>query len=382
MIRSLFTYLPFVAFILVMLGFVFPTCRALQLRSRTQAAWALVILAACSKFLFFRLLGGDEFNPDLPMAAIWVWNWMYSGAMILLVLSILHLLVPRRFRLQGKVKLILLPVLAWTLSARGVWNGVKIPDVKEIEVDCPALPAALDGYRILQLADIHVSASAPRWRTEALVAKANAAGADLIVCTGDIVDGDPAQRRADVEPLKDLKARDGVWFCTGNHEFYNDWDAWRVLYDEWGIRFLHNECVFPHEGLALGGVDDYQVRSALSGGYAWPDAKQAFSAATNGEYRVLLQHRPEGVGANVFHGVRFQLSGHTHGGVMPLLNFLVSWHNDGFVRGLYRISDDGAASGPAGRLYVSPGCGQWASFPIRFFDDPEISVLVLRRKPE
>ena len=55
-------------------------------------------------------------------------------------------------------------------------------------------------------------------------------------------------------------------------------------------------------------------------------------------------------------------------------------HNNGFVRGLYRISDDGSASGQAGRLYVSPGCGQWAGFPIRFFNASEISVLVLRQK--
>ena len=64
---------------------------------------------------------------------------------------------------------------------------------------------------------------------------------------------------------------------------------------------------------------------------------------------------------------------------MPGLNLLVSWHNDGFVRGLYRISDDAAGSGQAGRLYVSPGCGQWSGFPIRFFDDSEISVITLRQ---
>ena len=61
---------------------------------------------------------------------------------------------------------------------------------------------------------------------------------------------------------------------------------------------------------------------------------------------------------------------------MPLLNLLVAWHNNGFVRGLYRVPDDGSGSG---RLYVSPGCGQWAGFPIRFFDDPEITVITLRR---
>ena len=374
MFRAIFICLPLVAFVFVMLGFVFPSCRALQLRSRTQAAWSVLVLLACSKFLFYRLLGGDEFNPDLPMAVIWLWNWMYSGAMILLVLAV------ALFFLRRKVKAYLLPVLAWSLAAIGIWNGVKVPDVRVVEVDCPALPASLDGYRILHLADIHVSASAPRWRTEAIVAKANAVGADLIVCTGDVVDGNPAQRFADVEPLKTLKARDGVWFCTGNHEFYNDWDAWRAIYGKWGIRFLRNECVFPHEGIALGGVDDEAATRHWDIGSEQFDVEKVFAVATNGEYRVLLQHRPGEARENVFYGVRLQLSGHTHGGIMPLLNLLVAWHNNGFVRGLYRISDDGSASGQAGRLYVSPGCGQWAGFPIRFFNASEISVLVLRRK--
>lgn len=379
MFKAIFICIPLVAFVLVMLGFVFPTCRALQLRSRTTALWSAVILLACLKFLFFRILGGDEFNPDLPLAVIWAWNWMYSGAMILVLLSVPLFLVSLKARVPVWVRAALVPALAWGLAARGIWNGVRIPDVREIEVDCPGLPASLDGYRILQLADIHVSASAPRWRTEAIVAKANAAGADLIVCTGDIVDGKAALRSADVEPLKDLKARDGVWFCTGNHEFYNDWGEWLALYNEWGIRFLRNECVFPHEGLALGGVDDDAVTWYWDMKSEIPDVEAAFEAATNGEFRVLLQHCPRHVRENVFRGVRLQLSGHTHGGIMPGLNLLVSWHNDGFVRGLYRISDDAAGSGQAGRLYVSPGCGQWSGFPIRFFDDSEISVITLRQ---
>ena len=379
MYKTFFTYLPFVAFAFMMFGFVFPACRAQCLRLRTAVAWSAMLLVACSKFLFFRLLGGDAFNPDLPIAVICVWNWMYSGAMILLLLSLILVFVDRRVKVPGWGRLFLVPVLAWGLAARGVWNGVKVPDVREIEVDCPGLPAALDGYRILQLADIHVSSTAPRWRTETLVAMANAANADLIVCTGDIVDGDPALRCADVEPLKDLKARDGVWFCTGNHEFYNDWCAWLALYDAWGIRFLRNECVFPREGLALGGVDDEALMWGMEGNVEEPDVGRAFAAATNGEFRVLLQHRPKEARQNVVLGVGLQLSGHTHGGIMPLLNLLVAYVNGGFIRGLYRISDDDAVSEPAGRLYVSPGCGQWAGFPIRFFDDPEITVLVLRR---
>ena len=115
--------------------------------------------------------------------------------------------VPRR------VKAVLLPALAWALAAWGVWNGVKIPKVREVEIQCPGLPASLDGYRIVQVADIHVSAAAPRWRTEAIVALANSVDADLAVCTGDIVDGAPRRRRR-MPSFSSLRVSRGLKFSS------------------------------------------------------------------------------------------------------------------------------------------------------------------------
>ena len=104
-----------------------------------------------------------------------------------------------------------------------------------------------------------------------------------------------------------------------------------------------------------------------------PDVAQAFRTATNGEFRVLLQHRPLQAHANVnAHGVNLQLSGHTHGGVMPLMDLLVARFNDSMVRGWYDFG--------RGRAYVSTGSGQWAGFPIRFFNPVEMAVITLRRK--
>ena len=70
MIRTLFIYVPFAVGLMIVFGLVFPRCRQLQLRTRTQAVWAMVIMLCCSKFLCFKVLGGDEFNPDLPTAVI------------------------------------------------------------------------------------------------------------------------------------------------------------------------------------------------------------------------------------------------------------------------------------------------------------------------
>lgn len=359
-----FTWIPFVIFVLTMLTFV---CR-LRLGVRGKAVWAIVLLACCSKFLVFGELGGHAFHPDLPAAVIWTWNWAYSGALTLCVLSLVIFI---RFRCWG----IVLPVLAWTIALAGVVNGLLPPSVREVELTYADLPAELDGYRIVQLSDFHVSSAARAWRTREIVARANALKPDLVCLTGDYADGRVTAVGRELAPIAGLQARDGVWAVTGNHEYYlgKDVAAWRELYAQWGIRFLVNDCVFPRPTLALGGVND--LRSGdLMGPCAndFPDVGKTFSSATNGEFRVLLQHQPIMAHANVEgHGVRLQLSGHTHGGIMPVFRALVSQHNGGFVRGLYEF--------PHGRLYVNAGCGQWPGFPIRFFTPSEIVLVTLRR---
>ena len=359
-----FLYLPYAVFLVNVFAFV----RTCGLRVRTQAIWAMALLACCSKFVCFEYFGGNAFNPDFPEKFMWLWGWAYSGSIILAFFS-----VPLCWW-HARTKAWLLPLVAWTISAVGLWSGVKPPDVHEVEVVCADLPAELDGYRIAQLSDLHVSTAALGWRTRAVVARTNALGADLICLTGDYVDGKPEKLLPELEPIRELKARDGVWAVTGNHECFRSHWGWREWYARWGIRFLENECVFPHAGLALGGVNDFRVldpkTGVLNGEY--PDVGKAFASATNGEFRVLLQHQPRAAHANVEgHGVRLQLSGHTHGGIMPLLAEFVRRRNGGFVRGLYELA--------GGKLYVNPGCGQWAGFPMRFFDPSEIALITLRR---
>jgi len=356
-----FTYLPFAFWLLT--GYVF--VRRQDLRLRHQAEWMMALLLCFSKFLCFRTLGGSAFSPALPEKLIWLWDWAYSGAVILMGLSVVFF-----FRFRRKTWI--LPLVAWGLSTWGLWNGLRVPDVREVELAFENLPAALDGYRIVQLSDIHCSPAARLWRTQAVVDVANAQKADLICLTGDNADGNALLCCAFLEPLKDLRARDGVLACTGNHEYYKDYLEWllRFYLRAENIRFLTNACVFPRPGLAVAGVPD--ATGEGRGLDVVPDARAAFSSATNGEFRILLQHRPKGATENVREvGVDLQLSGHTHGGIAPGLWPIVSLHNGGFLRGAHRIGES--------VVYVSSGCGQWPGFPMRFLTPSEITVLTLRR---
>lgn len=360
---TLFTYAPFAVFALTMFVFVVP----LRLSTRAQAIWAMVLLLAFAKFLCFAAFGGHAFSPDLPEVVIWVWDAFYSGAMILFALS-----VPLCFvRFKGKA--VLLPAVAWGLAAWGLYNGVCVPDVREVELWYADLPAALDGYRIVQVADLHCSSAARKWRTQAVVDCANALQPDLICLTGDNADGSIGRIARHLRPIRELRAKDGVLACTGNHEYYRDAYSWRTEFYSLtpNIRFLTNECAFPRPELAVGGVPD-QAGWERDGLDVRPDPTAAFEAATNGEFRILLQHRPKRAAANVRElGVGLQLSGHTHGGIAPVFRRLIARFNGGFTRGLYPIGK--------GYLYVSPGCGQWAGFPMRFFNPSEITLVTLRR---
>ena len=364
MFVRILTYQP----LLFALVLVFTFVRRCRMGVAAQVAWTAALFACAAKFVFFKHFGGGTaFYPELPEKVIWIWNWAYSGMCLLLLFSIVFCF------LRPRVKLYALPVLAWTLSAVGIWNGIKVPEVREVEVEFENLPESLDGYRILHLTDLHASSAATRWRTQAIVERANAARADLIAVTGDLVDGMPERQSANLEPIRNLSAKDGVFHCAGNHEYSSDWHGWKAKYDEWGVRFLDGEWTSPRPGLAVAGVRDPSCAKIL---IPVPVVSAAFDGATNGEFRVHLQHRPyidpARTGIRPLEDFDLQLSGHTHGGVAPLMKWVVGAFNNGYLGGLYDL-------GRGRRLFVSRGAGQWAGFPIRFFNDPEMTLIVLRR---
>jgi predicted MPP superfamily phosphohydrolase len=295
-------------------------------------------------------------------------NWLYSGAFVLFALSLLS--VFWNFRL----KLLLLPIFSWALAGWGVWNGIRLPEIEALEFQYADLPKELEGYRIAHISDLHVTTAARRWRTEGVVDRVNALKADLICITGDMMDGDPVRFKSFIEPISRLKAKDGVYACTGNHEFYHRFYKWLPIYESWGIRFLRDEAAFPRPSLALAGVDDKAGNAFRRDALISPDVARAFAKAGEGRFRLLMEHRPGNAADNMArHGVDLQLSGHTHGGVLPVLSLLVAKWNNGFTRGVYDFPS-------GGRLYVSPGSGQWAGFPVRFFNPSVITVITLRSK--
>jgi predicted MPP superfamily phosphohydrolase len=243
--------------------------------------------------------------------------------------------------------------------------------VKRVDVSLARLPRAHDGLRLVQLTDIHVGSTIGRAFVEDVVRRANALEPDLVAITGDLVDGSVGDLGGAVAPLAELRARHGVYFVTGNHEYFSGAEAWIAEVARLGIRVLRNERVSIGEGadaFDLAGVDDHSAERF--GGAPHDDAlARALGGRDATREVVLLAHQPRSFTEAARFGVGLQLSGHTHGGQMWPFGVFVRLSQP-FLAGLHR-------RGPS-QIYVSRGTGYWGP-PMRLGAPAEITELVLRR---
>ena len=261
------------------------------------------------------------------------------------------------------------------LSGWGLYESLVVPTVVEVDVPLADLPPALDGFRIVQLSDIHVGPTIRRGELQRFVDAANALEPDLIVVTGDLVDGYVDDLRDEVAPLGELHAPEGVFFCTGNHEYYWDAHAWIAEVARLGVTPLINEHrVVQRDGasILMAGCTDYSAHRLVPEHRS--DPAKAIEGAPAHDVSILLAHQPKSADAAFAAGFDLQLSGHTHGGqFFPVLLFvgLVHPFSAGLgemVRGARRMW-----------VYVNRGTGYWGP-PQRAGVPAEITVLRLVRE--
>jgi predicted MPP superfamily phosphohydrolase len=253
--------------------------------------------------------------------------------------------------------------------AAGMAEARGTHEVVDVEVTLAKLPHALDGFTIVQLTDLHVGLTIDRAFVQRVVDRANGLAPDLIVLTGDLVDGKVPDLRDDIAPLGELRAKHGVFATTGNHEYYSGVDPWIAEVTRLGARYLRNQRVAIGDGEAsfdLAGVDDYSAE-------AYPGHGEDLAAALEGRdpsrALVLLAHQPRQVRHAALHGVDLQLSGHTHGGQIWPWHYIVRIQQRGLLAGRYQVG--------ATQLYVSRGCGYWGP-PVRLLAPLEITRVILR----
>jgi uncharacterized protein len=244
--------------------------------------------------------------------------------------------------------------------------------VKRIEILLRRLPPSLDGTRIVQICDMHVGGLLGQKFVERVVRTANELKPDVIAIVGDLVDGTIEQLRPALASVASLRARHGVFFVTGNHEYYSRSSAraWMDEIDGMGVRVLRNQRVAIGEGAEsfdLAGVPDHGASRFPDDGPA-EDIAGALAGRDPSRAVVLLAHQPIAIHKAASLGVDLQLSGHTHGGQIWPWGALVRLQQP-YIRGLHRIGES--------QLYVSCGTGFWGP-PMRLGAPAEITEIILR----
>jgi predicted MPP superfamily phosphohydrolase len=238
----------------------------------------------------------------------------------------------------------------------------RCPRVRRVRVVIDGLREDLEGYRIVQWSDVHVGPTIQRGFVQTLVDRTNQLNAGAIAITGDLGDGSAEHLAQHLEPIRELRANDGIFYVTGNHEYYWGADAWIDALERVGVTALTNAHVAVRPGLAFAGVTDPAGR-----GTHRPDLRAALAGIPRESVTVLLSHRPQTAQAASKAGVALQLSGHTHGGQFFPFNLFIRWFQP-IVAGLHRVG--------ATHVYVNRGTGYWGP-PSRLGVGGEITVLEL-----
>ena len=338
---------------------------------------AALVLVALQFHRWSKLSSGSEFSPEFPRPVVVLFNWAF-GSIVLLALLQLLLDVGLLFAMLIHGGMVSAPdsvryglaALAVIAGAIGVQQAMRIPPLKDIEVAISGLPPQFDGYTILQLTDLHISRLFPASWAHAVVERSNELGVDLIAITGDLIDGTIDARRADVEPLRNLKATDGVYVISGNHEYIFGYSGWMAHFAKLGLLSLENShIVLDRDGgkLVLAGITD---RASRRGGHPVRDLASVLEGVPKDVPVILLDHQPSDARNAAALGVALQLSGHTHGGLIVGIDRLAAPANAGFVSGRYDVNGM--------TLYVNNGTALWPGFALRLGRPSELTRITLR----
>jgi uncharacterized protein len=269
--------------------------------------------------------------------------------------------------------------------------------VHRVEIPVSNLPAALDGLKITQLSDIHLSGYMPRAQVRRAIEMANELGGDLAVVTGDFITGADDPLEDCVDEIRRLSSPLGVYGCNGNHEIYADAeDRAQSLFAQAGMKLLRQDnTVVSYRGAQLNLIGvDYQ-RERTPGGRRVSLLSGAQHLVRKDMPNILLSHNPNSFNRAAELGVELSLSGHTHGGQVQVeildhrlspARFITDYVAGLYMRPLFTPARTVASQkflhattlqGPHAAIYVNRGLGTVGA-PVRLGVPPEISLLILR----
>lgn len=294
---------------------------------------------------------------------VYIWmGFLFLFCCTALVFDIGHLLATLsgfKWPLHDAMTLLSAGLLALALMGYGFIEARQI-QVEEVKISTPKL--ASGQITIAQISDLHLGVMLGDEFLERVITRLREIKPDLVVATGDVVDGQGDDLNKLAKRFHSLRAPEGLFAVTGNHEYFAGLESSLRFLRNAGFTVLRGEAATVG-GIVLVGVDDPSARKM--GQEIKLDTREALAAVSKNDFIVLLKHQPVVDRDTPFD---LQLSGHIHGGqIFPF--GLLPWLTYGVRSGLTQLAD--------GRLlYVSRGTGTWGP-PMRLFAAPQITLFTI-----
>lgn len=292
--------------------------------------------------------------------------WLGSASIIfsLFLAAKIFMLI---FQTKHKQIVIISLVISFFIIIYSVINQASKPVVKSLEIYTKKGESGFKNLSIVQLSDMHIDNSTNINRIISIVETINSLNPDLIVITGDLIDGPVSKNNHIIaQALKNLRSKYGVYAVTGNHEYYSGIKNFFELAKNCGICVLNDKTININEQMDLTGITDHSSARAKKNN---PGSYIFMNKLDKKKINILLSHRPYGFEMFMKMGIDLQLSGHTHAGQIPPMDLIVQIFYK-FPYGLYRIGDS--------YIYTSSGTGIWGP-PMRFLSDSEIVHIKIKK---
>lgn len=347
--------------------------------------WLVVVFFAVMVFVPMLSYVLERNGHDLParFAAIIGFYWLgflflaFSASLLMGVFDLLAWGVNGLTRssvpsLHGKIPVLVMLAIVGVMCLYGIYEAKHIR-VEHVRLETGKLPEGVDSLTIAQISDVHLGLILRKNHIKALAAKLEALAPDILVCTGDYVDGSLKNLLYLTQYIEAFRPRYGKYAVTGNHEYYAGLDQSLEFLKKSGFTVLRGEGKTIEAMITIAGVDDADVSGAtrVAGAAETDPALRALPEVAPTLFTLFLKHRPD-VSPATLGRFDLQLSGHTHGGQIFPFNYLVKRQYP-LLSGLHDL-------GEGSKIYINRGTGTWGP-PMRIFAPPEITVIELVRKP-
>ena len=254
--------------------------------------------------------------------------------------------------------------LAIILTEYGIYEALHIK-TEHVTINTAKIPSSEGRIRIVQISDVHLGLMAGRYSLENIIKSIKKANPDVLVSTGDLIDGQLDNIEGNIKLLNQINPRFGKFAITGNHEVYAGFGLSMRLTESAGFRMLRNDAVDVGDSVIIAGFDDRGHLQSKTSDVQME--KDILTKLSQGKFIIVLKHKPE-VPKGISGLFDLQLSGHLHGGqIFPFIPLIRIAYP--YISGLHELPDKS-------NLYISRGTGLWGP-PMRVFAPPEITVIDL-----